>query len=148
MKTITIDCTNKEWRDGHETECDVLQVLGSPNLNDVNELKRIKTSTLDLSQAQWGTDYEQWVNYLGFSHSGPVYGNSGYREVDVLCRLLENTRAEHIILPDDVARRHVNRIIKNLSIKSVDVSDNCKLFAMKDGDLWNKKLTRIVMEKR
>jgi len=78
------------------------------------------------------------------SHSGPVYGNSGYRKLEVLRRFLEEIGAKAILLPDDVQRRHINSAKKNHDIKQLEVSGNCSLFAYEDGKLMNKKKTTIV----
>lgn len=103
---------------------------------------------VDLSQATFIIDRERWAQFLGMSHWGPVYGNSGWRDVDVLKRVLQELKADKVILPADVARRHMNAIIKNEDIYEVEVPDDCKLFAMKDGNVYNKKLTKLVFQKR
>ena len=118
---------------------------------DLDTCKRILWNcydVLDLSQATFIIDEEEWHQFLGMSHHGPVYGNSGWREVDVLKRLLQEVCADKVILPADVARRHMNAIIKNEDIYEVEVTDDCKLFAMKDGNVYNKKLTKLVFQKR
>ena len=118
---------------------------------DLEVCKRILWNcygVLDLSQAMLIIDEEEWHQFLGMSHHGPVYGSSGWREVDVLKRLLQEVCADKVILPADVARRHMNAAIKNEDIYEVEVPDDCKLFAMKDGDVYNKKLTKLVFQKR
>ena len=99
---------------------------------------------LDISEAEMGIDEEKWEVCLGWSHSGPVYGNSGWRKVEVLKRLLEQINAKTILLPDDVQRRHINAAKKNPHIKELQVSPNCPLFAYEDGKLMNKKKTKPV----
>lgn len=103
---------------------------------------------LDISEAEMGIDEERWEVCLGWSHSGPVYGNSGWRKVEVLKRLLEQINAKTVLLPDNVMRRHINAAKKNPHIKELQVSPNCPLFAYEDGKLMNKKKTLTVFESK
>ena len=88
-----------------------------------------------------GEGEEEWSVRLGYSHYGPVMGESGTRKVEILKRILERVTADYIILPDNVSRRHINTIIRNPKIKCVKVSENCKLFSMVGDTLCNKKKT-------
>lgn len=121
-----------------------LKLTGKVTLAVLKELKRYEFDYLDISEAEFGTDYEEWAVCLGWSHWGPVYGNSGYREVEVLRRFLEQINAKSILLPNDVMRRHINSAYYNKNLESLLVTDNCKLFANKDGKLMNKKKTILV----
>lgn len=123
-------------------------VTGEVDLEVCKRILKKCYGVLDLSQATFIIDEEEWYQFLGMSHHGPVYGNSGWREVEVLKRLLQEVCADKVILPADVARRHMNAIIKNEDIYEVEVPDDCKLFAMKDGNVYNKKLTKLVFKKR
>ena len=120
------------------------KVTGPLDLKDLGSLLENEYEFLDISEAEMGVDEEQWEVCLGWSHSGPVYGNSGWRKVEVLKRLLEQINAKTILLPDDVQRRHINAAKKNPHIKELQVSPNCPLFSYEDGKLMNKKKTKPV----
>ena len=121
-----------------------LKLIGEINLNTLAVLVHHDYDFLDISEAGFGIDEEKWSVCLGWSHCGPVYGNSGWRDVEVLKRFLEEIKAKTILLPDNVQRRHINAARKNHTIKELQVSENCKLFAFEDGKLTNKKKTIIV----
>lgn len=121
-----------------------LQLTGNVNLSVLEVLKRYEYDFLDISQAEFGTDQEEWSVCLGWSHSGPVYGNTGWRDVEVLKRFLEEINAKAILLPDSVQRRHINAAKKNPNIKELQVTLNCPLFAYEGGKLMNKKKTKPV----
>ena len=120
------------------------KVIGSLDLKGLESLLENEYDFLDISEAEMGIDEERWEVCLGWSHSGPVYGNSGWRKVEVLKRLLEQINAKTILLPDNVMRRHINAAKKNPDIKELQVSPNCPLFAYEDGKLMNKKKTKPV----
>ena len=120
------------------------KVIGSLDLKGLESLLEDEYDFLDISEAEMGIDEERWEVCLGWSHSGPVYGNSGWRKVEVLKRLLEQINAKTVLLPDNVMRRHVNAAKKNPHIKELQVSPNCPLFAYEDGKLMNKKKTKPV----
>ena len=121
-----------------------LQLTGNVNLSVLEMLKKYEYDFLDISQAEFGTDPEEWAVCLGWSHCGPVYGNSGWRDVEVLKRFLEEINAKAILLPDSVQRRHINAAKKNPDIKELRVSNECPIFAYEDGKLMNKKKTKPV----
>jgi len=121
-----------------------LKLLGTVDLEVLSDLERYSYDFLDISEAEFGMDQEEWVQCLGWSHSGPVYGNSGYRSVEVLRRFLEVIDAQAILLPNDVQRRHINAAQKNANIKELQVSPNCPLFTYEDGKLMNRKKTKPV----
>ncbi len=121
-----------------------LQLTGNVNLSVLEMLKKYEYDFLDISQAEFGTDQEEWAVCLGWSHCGPVYGNSGWRDVEVLKRFLEEISAKAILLPDSVQRRHINAAKKNPDIKELRVSTACPIFAYEDGKLMNKKKTKPV----
>ena len=124
-----------------------LKLTGEVTLDVLKKLKRYEFDYLDISEAEFGIDYEKWEVCLGWSHWGPVYGNSGYREVEVLRRFLEKIKAKSILLPNNVMRRHINSACYNRSIEQLLVTHNCKLFANKDGKLMNKKKTILVFDR-
>ena len=121
---------------------------GNINLSEVKKIIKSRYRILDLSEAIMGVEKESWSVFLGYSHSGPVYGSSGVRDVEIFRRLLEKVTADTVILPDNVARRHLNTILDNKNIKKVKVSENCKLFSMVGEDLYNKKGTILMFKVR
>lgn len=144
----TIDLNEVEIREELDNQVTEVALIGQVSLKDSRLLSCCNLDVLDLRQATFGTEKEEWCQFLGYSHFGPIYGNSGVKTVDVLKRLLEEVVAKKVILPDDVARRHINTLKQNDSILSVEVSENCKLFTMKEGKLFNKKGTAVVFENR
>ncbi len=123
-----------------------LKIDGTLNLKRLNKILKDDYEYIDISESVMGIDEEYWGVCLGWSHSGPVYGNSGYREVEVVRRLLEQINAHTILLPDNVMRRHINSAKKNPRIKVLKVRDTCPLFSFENGKLMNKKKTKIVFE--
>jgi len=120
------------------------KIEGTLDLKTLKPLLQEKYEFLDISDAKMGIEEEHYRVCLGWSHSGPVYGASGYRKVEVLKRLLEQINARSILLPDDVQRRHINAAKKNPHIKQLQVRPTCHLFAFEDGKLLNKKKTLLV----
>lgn len=144
----TIDLSKEKMCEVLNSQMTKIALIGKVSLNDSCLLSRYKLDVLDLSSAVFGTEQEEWCQFLGYSHCGPVYGNSGVKEVEVLKRVLQEVNTRRIILPDDVARRHINTIKNNTNILSVEVGENCKLFTMKDGQVYNKRGTLLVFEQR
>lgn len=142
METITVNVSipNYEGKLTHKN----LKLTGEVTLNVLSVLNRYDYDFIDISEVEFGIDEEKYNVCLGWSHSGPVYGNSGYRKVEMLRRFLEQIKAKTILLPDNVMRRHINSACYNRNIEQLKVTDNCKLFANKDGKLMNKKKTKIV----
>ena len=120
------------------------KIIGDISLKTIEVISHRIYDYLDISEATFGYEMERWSTCLGFSHSGPVYGNSGVREVDTLVRFISSVRVATLVLPDDVMRRHINAAKKNLYIKQLIVRDSCKLFVNQDGKLMNKKKTIVV----
>ena len=142
METLTVNVSipNYEGKLTHKN----LKLTGEVTLNVLSVLNRYDYDFIDISEVEFGIDEEKYNVCLGWSHSGPVYGNSGYRKVEMLRRFLEQIKAKTILLPDNVMRRHINSACYNRNIEQLKVTDNCKLFANKDGKLMNKKKTKIV----
>ena len=117
------------------------KIEGKLDLKGLKPLLEEEYEFLDISEAEMGVESEKWEVCLGWSHSGPVYGNSGWRDVEVL---LEQINAQTILLPDAVQRRHINAAKKNPHIKQLQVRPTCRLFTFVDGKLMNKKKTLLV----
>lgn len=142
METITVNVSkpNYENKLNHKN----LKLTGKITLKVLSDLNRSEYDFIDISEAEFGIDYEEWAVCLGWSHCGPVYGNSGYRKVEVLRRFLEKVNAKSILLPDHVMRRHINSAYLNRNIEQLQVTDNCKFFVNHNGKLMNKKKSIIV----
>ena len=123
------------------------KITGDFHLEDIETISPRIYDYLDVSEATFGSQMEEWSQFLGMSHSGPVYGNSGTREVDILLRFISSVKVATLVLPDDVQRRHVNAAKNNAYIKQLIVRDSCKLFSYVDGRLMNKKKTLTVFER-
>lgn len=124
------------------------QPVGEISLEEANKIGSCRYHILDLSKANMGEGEEEYSICLGYSHYGPVIGGSGTRKVEIFKRILERVEADCIILPDDVARRHINAVIRNPKIKSIKVGEDCKLFSMVGDTLCNKKKTIEIFKPR
>ena len=123
------------------------KITGDFHLEDIKAISPRIYDYLDVSEASFGSQMEEWSQFLGMSHSGPVYGNSGTREVDILLRFISSVKVATLVLPDDVQRRHINAAKNNKYIRQLIVRDSCKLFSYVDGRLMNKKKTLTVFER-
>lgn len=124
-----------------------MKLIGDIHLKDIKDLSSRIYEYLDVSELGFGLEMESWTQCLGMSHSGPVYGKSGTREVDILLRFITKIKVGTLLLPDDVMRRHINAAKNNKYIKQLIVRETCKLFSYTDGKLMNKKKTQIVFER-
>lgn len=137
LVTVNVSEPNYEDKLAHKE----LKLTGEITLDVLKKLNHYEYDYLDISEAEFGIGYEKWEVCLGWNHSGPVYGNSGWREVEVLRRFLEKINAKSILLPDNVMRRHINSAYYNKTLIQLLVTENCKIFANQDGKLMNKKKT-------
>ena len=99
---------------------------------------------VDISEAKFiEEDKEVRLDYI--TPDGPIYGTkTRIQHFDYLEMFVSDIMTEKIILPPNIKRKHMNRIKDNCSIKEVVVVDECPLFSMKDGDVYNKKGTTLV----
>ena len=58
------------------------KIEGKLDLKGLKPLLEEEYEFLDISEAEMGVESEKWEVCLGWSHSGPVYGNSGWRDVE------------------------------------------------------------------
>lgn len=142
METINVNVSEPNYEGKLNNKN--LKLTGEMTLDVLEELNCYEYDYLDITDAKFDIGYEKWEVCLGWSHCGPVYGNSGYRKVEVLRRFLENVNAKSILLPNDVMRRHINSAYYNRNLERLLVTDDCKLFANQDGKLMNKKKTIVV----
>lgn len=135
-----------------ETNDNKVVVSGEVTVLDAINLTRWNVTgdyflIIDLTQAQFTEEDEKYRRCMGMSHSGPVYvGEEKVRKVSALQTLLERLRAGTVILPASVTKKQLNICIKSESIGQIIVPDDCKLFSMKDGSIWNKKGTILIHE--
>lgn len=111
----------------------LLKITGKVNLEVLRALNRHKYTYIDISEAEFGIKEIR----ANMNH------NSLYK-VEVLRRFLAHIKADTILLPDDVQRRHINSAKRNKHINELWVTSHCPLFAYENGMLMNKKKT-IVM---
>jgi len=111
----------------------LLKITGKVDLDVLRALNRHKYTYLDISEAEFGIEEIR----ANMNH------NSLYK-VEVLRRFLAHIKADTILLPDDVQRRHINSAKRNKHINELWVTSHCPLFAYENGMLMNKKKT-IVM---
>ena len=104
---------------------------------------------VDISEAEFiEEDKEVRLDYIT-PDGCPIYGKkTRMQHFDYLEMFLRDIMTGKIILPSYVKRRHMNRIKDNSSIKKVTVHDECPLFSMKDGDVYNKKGTTLVFRNK
>ena len=135
----------------------------SDELDNIKEIKlvgKIASTTLfylyqhefdvvDLTEAEFiEEDKEEYMCY-GFSHSGPIYGNKKViHHYDYLAMFAEDVCTTKIIVPATLKRRHMNRFKENYSIQQIIVPEDCQLFSMKDGHVYNKKGTTLVYKNK
>jgi hypothetical protein len=126
-----------------------IKIIGKieTDLNDYFGLSEFKV--IAISEAEFvEKDIEEQM-CLGWSHCGPVYSSRiCTRHYDYLEMFVEDIVTDKIILPSYIKRKHMNRIKNNKNIKEVVVADECSLFSMKDGDIYNKKGTILVFSNK
>ena len=113
----------------------LLKITGKVDLDVLRALNRHKYTYIDISEAEFGI--EEICTRTNY--------DSLYK-VEVLRRFLSHIKADTILLPDDVQRRHINSAKRNKHINELWVTSHCPLFAYENGMLMNKKKT-IVMFK-
>ena len=124
-------------------EVSVLDVINFPIWEENGDYHYI----VDLSQAVFLEEEEQHRRSMGMGHSGPVYvGETTVIKISALQKLLERLLTGTVILPACVTRKQLNTCIKNRFIGKIIVPDDCRLFSMKDGSIWNKKGTILIHE--
>ena len=126
-----------------------IKIVGQVTCDLTNKFGYNHFEIIDLSDAEFIVEDKEEYVCLGYSHCGPVYSSrTCIRHYDYLEMFVKDIVADKIILPPYVKRKHMNRIKNNSSIKEVAVVDNCELFSMKDGDIYNKKGTTLVFNNK
>lgn len=103
---------------------------------------------VDISEAKFiEEDKEIRLDYV--TPNGQVYGTkTRVSHFDYLEMFLRMIITDEIILPPYAKRKHMNRIKDSDYIERVIVTDDSKLFSMKDGDVYNKKGTILVFKNK
>ena len=112
----------------------LLKITGKVDLDVLRVLNRHRFTYLDISEAEFG------IEEIRASMNNSLF------KVEVLRRFLAHIKADTILLPDDVQRRHINSAKRNKHINELWVTNRCPLFAYENGMLMNKNKT-IVMFK-
>ena len=120
-----------------------VSLAGAVSLQRVKIITSSQYGVIDLSQAEFGEEVETY--YVGMGSYTLV---ERQRSVDVLARLLEGLSALEVILPDNVSKRHMNVVSKNIQIMTVHVRETCKLYSMQGDYVYNKKKTILVFSPR
>lgn len=130
-------------------ECKNIKIVGCIKSDISFELRNNCFDVVDLSEAEFIEEDKEERVCLGFSHSGPVYSSRiCTRHYDYLEMFVSDIYTKKIILPPNVKRKHMNRIKDRSFIETVIVHDECPLFSMKDGDVYNKKGTTLVFSNK
>lgn len=103
---------------------------------------------VDISEAEFiEEDKDVRCDYV--TPSGPVYGKkTRVQHFDYLEMFVRDIYTEKIILPPNIKLKHMNRIKERSSIEKVIVHDECPLFSMKDGDVYDRKGTTLVFSNK
>lgn len=113
----------------------LLKITGKVNLDVLRALNRHKYTYLDISEAEFGIEEIQ-----------ANMNNNCLYKVEVLRRFLGHIKADTILLPDDVQRRHINSAKRNKHINELWVTSHCHLFVYENGMLMNKKKTIVIFK--
>ena len=129
LVTVNVSEPNYEDKLAHKE----LKLTGKITLDVLKKLNHYEYDYLDISEAEFGIE-----------EIGTRMNHDSLYKVEVLRRFLSHIKADTILLPDDVQRRHINSAKRNKHINELWVTSHCPLFAYENGMLMNKKKT-IVM---
>ena len=102
---------------------------------------------LDLSQAIFKINATDDPITQGFVSHGRTMAFRT-KKTEPLLDLLSSIHAVRVVLPATVSRKQLNAAIRNTCIYQIEVLEDCPLFTMKDGDVWNKKGTILVYKQQ
>ena len=122
-----------------ENNCRTYKAIGKV---DPQVIKQSYWDLLDLSQAVFEIDADE-PEVQGFVCHGRAMAFRP-KKTEPLWDILSSVHAVKVILPSNVIRKQLNAAIKNKCIYQIEVSEDCSLFQMKDGDVWNKKGTILI----
>ena len=113
---------------------------------DPQVIKQSYLDLLDLSQAifEFNADEPETKGIVCHGHV------MAFRPkiIEPLFDLLTSVHAVRVILPSIVSRQQLNAAIKNPRIYQIEVTEDCPLFKIKDGDVWNKKGTILIYKQQ
>ena len=95
----------------------LLKITGKVDLDVLRVLNRHRFTYLDISEAEFGIEEIR------------ARMNNSLFKVEVLRRFLAHIKADTILLPDDVQRRHINSAKRNKHINELWVTNRSHLFA-------------------
>lgn len=147
MKTLTqtdIEDTGVDDQYAFEQYAEI-KIIGQITTDLLFYLHIGSFDVVDISEAEFvESDDEVRLDYVT-PDGCPMYGTkTRVQHFDYLEMFVRDILTEKIILPPNVKRKHINRIKNNNSIKEVVVVEDCELFCMKDGNVYNKKGTTLV----
>ena len=113
---------------------------------DPKVIKNTYWDILDLSQVVFEIDTEE-LEVQGFVCHGRAMAFR-QKKIEPLLDILSSVHAVKVILPSNVSRKQMNAAIKNKCIYQIEVAEDCLMFQMKDGNVWNKKGTILIYEQQ
>ena len=126
---------------------DKVLVKGHVSYDEMRKDIPRKARCIDFSQAELDEKMEGYIWCCrGYSHSGPV--GEYQKKIDAFVEFLEEMSVAVIVLPPSVTRKQLNTCLRKWNVPKIIVSENCKLFSMKDGNIWNKKGTILIYEQK
>lgn len=136
----TIDLSLEDLETALLPEDREVALVGKVTLEDAAVINLHVFDVLDISKAVFGVEREEFID-------GDPFGGSSYTEdVDVRQRVLCNCEAATLILPDDANDEDIVNIRWNKCVHKVVVGENCKLFSMENGNVYDKEWSDIVYE--
>lgn len=115
------------------------RVVGAVDSRDLEDIKLRDWDLLDLSRALFESNADEPVAQGVVSHGRTMAFRP--KKTEPLLDLLSSIHAVRVVLPATVSRKQLNAAIRNTCIYQIEVLEDCPLFTMKDGDVWNKKGT-------
>lgn len=140
---ITLSTKEDKWYEKlcWPTDVSVSGFIPSPAFKKIVR-NFVDYNTLDLAKAVF--DDEQMATSAYIGHSGQTMA---VNRKDAEFILLQNVVARKLVLPDSIKLRTLNALIRE-GFKSyyLEVSADCILFSMKNGNIYNKKGTKLIYE--
>ena len=117
-------------------------VVGTVDSKVIDCIKQDYWYLLDLSKAIFIKEEPKVSTFV--CHGRAFESRS--KDSDPLMELLASVHTVRVVLPANISRKQLNVAIKSENIYQIIVTDDCGLFSMKDGNVWNKKGTILVYE--
>ena len=126
-----------------ENNCRTYKAMGKA---DPKVIKNSYWDTLDLSQAVFEIDTGEPEVQGVVCHGRAMAFRP--KIIEPLWDILSSVHAVKVILPSNVSRKQMNAAIKNKCIYQIEVAEDCSMFQMKDGNVWNKKGTILIYKQQ